>query len=60
MLKTMRAQIACERDASVHKAALRIAVRHLLASGATEALAAIAAIEPGLASEAFANGVRDP
>lgn len=55
-LKTMRQQLANDCDVLKYKAALRIAVRALLASGATEALAAIAAIEPGLASEAFANG----
>ena len=56
VLKTMRQQLACERDADKYKVALRIAVRHLYNLGATEALAAIAEVEPGLASEAFANG----
>lgn len=58
-LKTMRVQMTAERDADRCKTALRIAVRALLDAGATNALAAIAAIEPGLASEAFANGRRE-
>lgn len=56
MLKTMRVQMTAERDADRCRAALRIAVRALLDGGATEALTRIAAIDPGLASEAFANG----
>jgi len=56
VLKTMRQQMAAERSATALKTALRIAVRALLTAGATEALAAIASIEPGMASEAFANG----
>ncbi len=54
--KTERMRIARDHDSVRHKAALRIAVRHLRATGASEVLGAIAAIDPGLASEAFANG----
>lgn len=56
----MRQQLVRDHDAAKYKAALRIAVRALLDAGATEALAEIATIEPGLASEAFANGGRTP
>jgi hypothetical protein len=56
VLKTMRHQMNREERVEKHDSALRIAVRALLAAGATEALVAIASIEPGLASEAFANG----
>ncbi len=57
-LKTMRTQLTTARRLCVHTTALRIAVRYLLDVGAAETLAAIAAIEPGLASEAFADGDR--
>lgn len=55
-LKTMRMQLACESRTDKHRAALMIAVRALRDVGATEALDAISAIDPGLASDAFARG----
>lgn len=57
-LRMMRSQLARELSTRKYKAALRIAVRHLHHLGATEALAAITAIDPDLALEAPNSGER--
>jgi hypothetical protein len=59
-LRVMRAQLTHELRTGKYKAALRIAVRHLRDLGATEVLISIAAVDPGLESEAFAYGAAGP
>ena len=53
-LRVMRVQLAQELRTRKYKAALRIAVRHLRHLGATEILAAIAAVDPSLELAAIA------
>ena len=48
-LRAMRVQLTRELSARKYMAAIRIAVHHLRHLGATEILAAIAAVDPGLA-----------
>ncbi len=59
VLKTMRTQLCADACLGDHKAALRLAVLYLRAArdpAAHDVLEAITAIDPGLASQAFADG----
>jgi hypothetical protein len=59
VLKTMRTQLSQDRRLADRQIALRIAVRYLRSArdpGAHDVLAEIAAIDPGLASQAFVHG----
>jgi hypothetical protein len=52
-LKTMRHQLTSDETVSKLKAALKVAVRRLMEVGDEDGLAAIAAVDPGLASVEF-------
>ena len=62
-LKTMRTQLAADRNLRNAKAALKLAVRHLRRTRdleAIEVLGEIGAIDPGLVSDAFILGEAKP
>lgn len=59
-LKTIRTQLSADRNLANTKQALRIALRHLRAAGATDALAAIGEVHAGFLLDDFIDARSKP